>query len=203
MSSKSPAKCQLADSMTGYVLQVSPKKRRETEFHFTFQSREDTAQRAKCYDTKKRSALVEHQLSGNPVKIRSVGVYNMPKNSGFCGISINNQSTLETPSSAEVFFKKMNRLFIDIDEILDKNEVDDIIDVHGVVDMRESKIEMKQVFGADKRMMEDINLSDSTGHIKLTLWEDHIDYVQEQTEQGCSSFAFHGICIKKFGKKYI
>ena len=43
----------------------------------------------------------------------------------------------------------MNRLFIDVDEILDKNEVD-IIDVHGVVDMRESKTEMKQVFGADK-----------------------------------------------------
>ena len=94
----------------------------------------------------------------------------------------------------------MNRLFIDIDEIHDKNEVH-IIDVHGVVDMRESKTEMKQVFGADKWMMEDINLSDSTGHIKLTLWEDHIDYVQEQIEQGCSSFAFHGIRIKKFGKK--
>ena len=56
----------------------------------------------------------------------------------------------------------MNRLFIDIDEILDKNEVD-IIDVHGVVDMRESKTEMKQVFGADKWMMEDINLCHSTG----------------------------------------
>ena len=95
----------------------------------------------------------------------------------------------------------MNRLFIDIDEILDKNEVDDIIDVHGVVDMRESKTEIKEVFGADKRMMEGINLSDSTGHIKLTLWEDHIDYVQKQIEQGCSSFAFHGIRIKKFRKK--
>ena len=50
-------------------------------------------------------------------------------------------------------------------------------------------------------MMEDINLLDSTGQIKLTLWEDHIDYVQEQIEQGYSSFAFHGIRIKKFGKK--
>ena len=50
-------------------------------------------------------------------------------------------------------------------------------------------------------MMEDINLSDATGHIKLTLWEDHIDYVQEQIEQGYSSFAFHGIQIKNFGRK--
>ena len=75
----------------------------------------------------------------------------MPKNgSGFSGISCNNQSTLETPSFTEVFFKKKKILFIHIDEILDKNEVDDIIDVHGVV---ESKIEMKQVFGADKLLM--------------------------------------------------
>ena len=56
---------------------------------------------------KKRSTLFEHQLSGNHVKIKNVGVYNMPKNSGFCSISINIQSTLETPSSAEVFFKKI------------------------------------------------------------------------------------------------
>ena len=41
----------------------------------------------------------------------------------------------------------MNRLFINIDKILDKNKVDDIVDVHGVVVMRESKTEMKQVFG--------------------------------------------------------
>ena len=92
-------------------------------------------------------------------------------------------------SSADVFFMKMNRLFINIDEILDKNEVDDIIDVHGVVVMRESKIEMKQ---------EDINLSDATGNIKLTLWEDHIDYVQEQIEQRLDSMI---PCQKEFSNK--
>ena len=113
----------------------------------------------------------------------------MPKNSsGFSCISINNQSTLETIIHRSVF-KKMNKLFINIDEILDKNEVDDIIDVHGVVVMRESKIEMKQ---------EDINLSDSTGYIKLTLWEDHIDYVQEQIEQRLGSMI---PCQKEFSNK--
>ena len=104
MFGKSPAKDQFAGSMTGYLLQVSPKKIRETEFRFIFQSWEDTAQRAKCYDTKKRSSLVEHQLSGNPVKIKNVGVYNIPKNSsGFSCISINNQSTLETIIRRSVF----------------------------------------------------------------------------------------------------
>ena len=44
-------------------------------------------------------------------------------------------------------------------------------------------------------------MSHSTGHIKLRLWENHIDHVQKQTEQGHLPFAFHGICIKTFGKK--
>ena len=43
--------------------------------------------------------------------------------------------------------------------------------------------------------------SDPTGEIFITLWEDHIDYVQEQIETGCTSFAFHGIRLKQFGKK--
>ena len=50
-------------------------------------------------------------------------------------------------------------------------------------------------------MMEDVHLSDPTGEIFTTLWEDHIDYVQEQTETGCTSFAFHGIHLKQFVKK--
>ena len=125
----------------------------------------------------------------------------MNQNSGLCGIAINNQSTIEEPSAAEVFFDKIERGFPDLGTILDDNEVDDLVDVKGVVDTTSCNIEMKNVYGANKRMMEDVYLCDPTDEIFITLWEDYIDYLQEQTENGCTSFAFHGIHLKQFGKK--
>ena len=139
--------------------------------------------------------MSEQQVSGNAIKLKNVGIYSVNQNSGLCGIAINNQSTIEEPSAAEVFFDKIERGFPD------DNEVDDLVDVKGVVDTTSCNIEMKNFYGANKRMMEDVYLCDPTGEIFITLWEDHIDYVQEQIENGCTSLAFHCIHLKQFGKK--
>ena len=136
--------------MVGYSLHVSPKKKRETEFHFVFQSEKDKVQRLKCYDMKKRASLSEHQVSGNAIKLKNVGIYSVNQNSGLCGIAINNQSTIKEPTAAEVFFDKIESGFADMGTILDDNEVDDLVDIKGVVDMTSCNIEMKNVYGAKK-----------------------------------------------------
>ena len=87
--------------MVGCSLHVSPKRKREAEFHFIFQSEKDKVQRAKFYDMKKRASFSEHQASGNVIELKNVGIYYVNQNSGLCGIAIMNQSTIEEPSAAE------------------------------------------------------------------------------------------------------
>ena len=92
--------------MVGYILNLSPKKKRETDFNFRFQFDENVINRGKCYDPRKRSLLEEHKASGNAMKLKNLSIYEVEPNSGLCEITINNQSRVEVPSVAEIFSPK-------------------------------------------------------------------------------------------------
>ena len=180
-----------------YIHQVSPQKRNKS-FNLKVQLEEsrDKVTRAICFDSAKYSLFKTKQISGEPLKINNA-VLQQPTNQNFASVIINKSSVLTEIEPVQVNFPKCDPVVkhYTIDSIKDVGEV---ISLKAKVNLSNTKESFVLCGKHNLRVLNGAILSDSTGQICLSLWEEWIDYLKGEVSEGKVCFDLKNLIVKEF-----
>ena len=192
-------------SICGYVCDVSPKKglKKGNKFSFKLQVGETETKTTLCFDASKKRKLEEFEASGLPVKIINIQENDEAKRNLFLHeILVGTMSTVTTPDKNEIDFvrKPLIAKFTNIEDIKNlKNG--SVINVRGVIEANVvDTVLQKCQDGDQRRMLEGVVVSDYTGSVRITLWEEAIDFISDylSRERSCYCVGLKDVRVKFF-----
>ena len=173
---------------------------RKTSLRFTLQTDAETTKRTILFDMSQAAKVREKHSSGEPIKIKRA-LLEQPTNKNFAEIVVNSRSVIEDPQPEDVNFARKEAL-LKITKISDipSKCPDEMISVQGKLTFS-SKIRLVQSYGKQTKLAEENYISDNTGTVKLTLWE---NWINEFETAGGKFIKIFNLVVKEFeGKKYL
>ena len=169
---------------SGYVVSVSPTKKSKNSFpyfNFKLQVESEKCERVVCFDSSKQSMIRNFQTSREPVQLQNIGrkksLYVPDTNE----IHYYKRSKVVKASNREIKFEFNKEFEEDVRattiEAISSISRDQVITVEGKV-----KCDGEPVLNESRgvRMQERCALKDDTGMVRLTLWNDLIDKVNNE-----------------------
>ena len=150
--------------------------------------------------------IAKHCRSGEAVKVKNAGIEHRREKQHFAEIVLNQWSVLESATTSEVNFPRMetNREFNTIDDMKKKCAVEKVVNLKGKLCTDGCFIVEKNVRGKTKKMMDNCILIDSTGFVRVTLWEDLAEEALARGNEGDFFFAVEDLRLKKYdGESYL
>lgn len=171
--------------MKGFVSNVSPQKKSRSKgfpfFNFTIQTESTTAKSVVCYYPSKQAEIKSYAESGEAVKLLNVGQKRNLFDPEKMDVVVNKRSKIEPAQNSEITFEcntmRENDTTTKIENI---NSIAEnvIICVNGRLAFQMDSVEKVMVRGHEMEMMERCIITDNAGSIRITLWEGHINSVQ-------------------------
>ena len=171
--------------IVAYVKHISPRK--EQSFRLSLQTDEGTVKKAICFDLKKLPMLKDRKQLYEMVKLNKV-VVDKPTNAHFAEIVINSLSEITDPQPAEVNFARTEPV-LDIVSIESIQEVmiGELKCVEGVITLGPA-VKSVQTNGRWVDVLEGNYVTDQSGLIALTLWQEWINFFRDRVENGSVHF---------------
>ena len=193
------AKRKLED-ISGFVHSISPSKNKS--FRFNIQDGESSTRRAICFDLHKLPEIRKLQESCEPVSIKKA-VIQTPKTDSHAEIIINKMSEIKQPRPNEVNFPR-NEPTVNIVKLVDiKNlegvNIGDLVSVKARFNVERAKEKTVIAHGKPQKILENCYLMDSTGAIKLSLWNEYIKHFKTKISNGTAvDLKIYNLQIKNF-----
>jgi len=184
--------------LTGYVMQVSPRKKNKT-FNIEIQTKNGNTERAICFDTKKYNDFLTSQQSGDPVKIQNI-TEQQHDNPKFAKYVINTRTTINKVNPVSIGFEKIEH----VEHYLNLSAIDhladgDLVNLKAKLDMQYSAEETIYSDGRSLKVLNDVYAFNEDGDIKITLWEEWINYFKNNIESNKTYFKIKQLVVKEFG----
>ena len=152
------------------------------------------------FDMSKLRTLKEKHQAGEPVKIIGCLV-DKAANKIFAELVINSKSKILAPQPGDITFNRTEpKLAITLIKDIEKTMINQCISLRGLVVADDSKVRLVQCFEKPTKITDQNTISDETGVIPLTLWEEWINYFKEN-DRKC--FKLYNLVVKYFGTLYV
>lgn len=194
------------DSVSGYVYSVSPKKKSRKAFpyfEFKIQTGDEQSRRVVCYDESQRPKIRSFQDSREPVKLRNITRKPSIFNPQSLDIFVNKRSKIEKANNSTIDYEFNRNLEEEETSVTELSQlpnlaVEQLLTVEGRVNFDGDPI-VRDTDGVQRTMLERCAITDDTATVKLTLWNDLIDEVENST-----CYILTNVRVKEYdSKKYL
>ena len=163
--------------IVAFVANLSPTK--QNSARVSLQVGSESIKKGIIFDLSKLPVFKEKLQSGEPLKILNC-VIDKVQNPNYAEVIINDSSKVVNPQPGDVSFeRKEPKLVILKVKDLDKRMTNQLVSVAGKVVPCPSKFRIVESFGKQKKLTDQNLFADDTGSISLTLWEEWINYFDD------------------------
>ena len=200
MASNSPVKKRNLCDLVAYVTQISPAKKAKSA-RLKLQIGDNEVKRAVCFDMSKMETLRQKKVSCEPMKLQNV-VIDKQSNPLFAEYIINTKTTITNPQPNEVAFPHNEPVLATLAiNHIDLSKVGEVVSVRGLVTDRHRKLRVAEVFNRNSNISDNNFISDPTGTVSFTMWDQWIQYFDDEKEKGNTHFLLFNLLVKEFDSK--
>ena len=130
-------------------------------------------------------------------------VVDKPINPNFSESVINSRTDIKQPQPTETTFQRQEPvLTLTTVNLVQQKEVNNLVFVEGVVTLR-SNNKSTEVFGKPTDLSENNYITDHTGNVSLTVWEEWISFFKDNADQNVKHFKPFNLIVKYYVSKGI
>ena len=178
--------------LSGFITTISPRK--EKSVRFGFQVGSEICKKAILFDMRKFKTIKEKHQSCEAVKILNC-VVNETTTSNFAEIVVNSDAIIVEPQPNDVVFKREEPKLSTIAlSTINESKIGQLVSVKGKVVIDVSAERKVFAYGKYCRVADNNFIVDQSGSMKLTFWEQWIDYFNGKS----GSFELYNFAVKKF-----